>query len=82
MICSLRQALRMLFSNMIAKASAAFAQRHTAPVEGDGCVFIYGGKFDIYVPMCLVYLDTGMTDESEPVTEVREYPSDPRTEVE
>lgn len=66
--------LRMLFSNMMAKTSPEFAERRTTPEMSDGAVFIYGENFDVYVKMCLLFLDDTMTDETEPVVEVRNFP--------
>lgn len=68
--------LRMLFSNILAKTSDDFAPRHTAPpsAAADGAVFIYGENFDIYVHMCILLMDPNLTDESEPVIEVRSLP--------
>ena len=66
--------LRMLFSDMMAKTSPEFAERRTTPEMCDGAVFIYGENYDVYVKMCLLFLDATMTDESEPVVEVRSFP--------
>lgn len=66
--------LRCLFSNMMAKASRDFAERQSAPPPASSAVFIYTENADIYVSMCLVYLDRDMTDEMQPVVEARKYP--------
>ena len=65
----------MLFSNILAKTSDDFAPRHTVPPgAADGAVFTYGESFDIYVHMCVVFMDSNLSDESEPLVEVRSLP--------
>ena len=66
--------VRMLFSNIMAKTSDQFAERHTAREVSEGAVFIYGENFDVYVSWCLVFIDDAMTDHCEPAVAVRTFP--------
>ena len=72
----------MLFSNILAKTSEDFAPRHTPPPDAsDGAVFIYGEHFDIYCHMCVLFMDPNLTDECEPVVEVRSLPRSEQGQV-